>query len=78
MYFTHPLPSHLSPSSPSPPSNLKSFKDRLKLGNLLSDVPDPPDRPLISNFTSRSVRLSWVASRNSHNNPILYYVIETQ
>ncbi|OAD61167.1 hypothetical protein WN48_00486 [Eufriesea mexicana] len=49
----------------------------LKLGNLLSDVPDPPDRPLISNFTSRSVRLSWVASRNSHNNPILYYVIET-
>ncbi|KOX73577.1 hypothetical protein WN51_13654 [Melipona quadrifasciata] len=42
------------------------------------DVPDPPDRPLISNFTSRSVRLSWVASRNSHNNPILYYVIETQ
>ncbi|XP_071863739.1 putative receptor-type tyrosine-protein phosphatase mosPTP-1 isoform X3 [Bombus fervidus] len=45
---------------------------------IVHDVPDPPDRPLISNFTSRSVRLSWVASRNSHNNPILYYVIETQ
>ncbi|CAD1474347.1 unnamed protein product, partial [Heterotrigona itama] len=54
------------------------FKSLPRLGNLLSDVPDPPDRPLISNFTSRSVRLSWVASRNSHNNPILYYVIETQ
>ncbi|XP_046481648.1 tyrosine-protein phosphatase 99A isoform X1 [Neodiprion pinetum] len=42
---------------------------------MVQDVPDPPGRPLIMAFTSRSVNLSWAASANSHNNPISNYVI---
>ncbi|KAG7198503.1 hypothetical protein KM043_005876 [Ampulex compressa] len=42
------------------------------------DVPDPPERPLITMFTSRSVSLSWAPSANSHNNPISHYVIYTR
>ncbi|XP_034171587.1 putative receptor-type tyrosine-protein phosphatase mosPTP-1 isoform X2 [Osmia lignaria lignaria] len=45
---------------------------------MVQDVPDPPERPLLTNLTSRSVNLSWAPSANSHNNPISHYVIETR
>ncbi|XP_076676984.1 putative receptor-type tyrosine-protein phosphatase mosPTP-1 isoform X3 [Andrena cerasifolii] len=45
---------------------------------MVQDVPDPPDRPLVTSFTSKSVNLSWAPSANSHNNPISHYVIETR
>ncbi|OTF70572.1 hypothetical protein BLA29_004627 [Euroglyphus maynei] len=32
-------------------------------------VPDPPGKPFIMSFTSRSVNLSWAPSFNSHNSP---------
>ncbi|XP_023290155.1 tyrosine-protein phosphatase 99A [Orussus abietinus] len=42
---------------------------------IVQDVPAPPERPLVTHFTSRAVNLSWADSANSHNNPISYYVI---
>ncbi|XP_076236366.1 putative receptor-type tyrosine-protein phosphatase mosPTP-1 isoform X2 [Calliopsis andreniformis] len=45
---------------------------------IVQDVPNPPDRPLVTNFTSKSVNLSWAPSVNSYNNPISYYIIETR
>ncbi|XP_076619526.1 putative receptor-type tyrosine-protein phosphatase mosPTP-1 isoform X3 [Colletes latitarsis] len=45
---------------------------------VVQDVPDPPERPMIINFTTRSVNLSWAPNVNSHYNPIWHYVIETK
>ncbi|XP_043500700.1 tyrosine-protein phosphatase 99A isoform X2 [Polistes fuscatus] len=45
---------------------------------IVQDVPDPPERPLITSFTSKSVNLSWAPGANSHNNPISHYVIYTR
>ncbi|KAG8225879.1 hypothetical protein J437_LFUL006039 [Ladona fulva] len=40
------------------------------------NVPDPPGRPLIMGFTSRTVHLSWAPSLDTHNSPVKYYIIE--
>ena len=48
------------------------------LCNLTTDVPDPPGRPLIMGFTSRSVNLSWAPSLSSHGSPISHYIIHTR
>lgn len=45
---------------------------------VLADVPDPPGRPIATNFTSRSVTISWAPSENSHNNPISHYIINVR
>lgn len=45
---------------------------------LLSDVPDPPGRPLIMGFTSRSVNLSWAPSKDTHHSPITHYIIHVR
>ncbi|UXI20835.1 hypothetical protein NH340_JMT06778 [Sarcoptes scabiei] len=45
---------------------------------LVQDVPDPPGKPFIMSFTSRSVNLSWAPSINSHNSPVLNYIIHTR
>ena len=44
----------------------------------LTDVPDPPGRPLIMGFTSRSVNLSWAPSLSSHGSPVSHYIIYTR
>ncbi|EDS43771.1 conserved hypothetical protein [Culex quinquefasciatus] len=44
---------------------------------LVQDVPDPPGRPLVVSFTSRSVHLSWAHSQDSRNAPVSYFIIET-
>ncbi|XP_057323850.1 tyrosine-protein phosphatase 99A-like isoform X1 [Microplitis mediator] len=44
----------------------------------VQDVPDPPGRPIATNFTSRSVTISWAPSENSHNNPISHYIINVR
>ncbi|EZA52070.1 hypothetical protein X777_09078, partial [Ooceraea biroi] len=46
--------------------------------NLLSDVPDPPERPLVISYTSKAVNISWAPGVNSHNTPISQYVIYTR
>ncbi|XP_046912035.2 protein tyrosine phosphatase 99A isoform X4 [Dermatophagoides farinae] len=45
---------------------------------MVQDVPDPPGKPFIMSFTSRSVNLSWAPSFNSHNSPVLNYIIHTR
>ncbi|CAD7089966.1 unnamed protein product [Hermetia illucens] len=45
---------------------------------LVQDVPDPPERPLIVSFTSRSVNLSWAHSQHARNAPVTHFIIETR
>ena len=40
-----------------------------------ADVPSTPGKPLIMSFTSRTVNLSWAPPLDSHNAPIMEYVI---
>ncbi|XP_076316629.1 putative receptor-type tyrosine-protein phosphatase mosPTP-1 isoform X2 [Tachypleus tridentatus] len=47
-------------------------------GQNMWDIPDPPGMPLVMGFTSRSVNLSWAPSINSHNSPILHYIIHVR
>uniref|UniRef100_A0A1A9ZZ82 Fibronectin type-III domain-containing protein n=1 Tax=Glossina pallidipes TaxID=7398 RepID=A0A1A9ZZ82_GLOPL len=44
---------------------------------LVQDVPDPPERPLLISFTSRSVNLSWAHSQHPRNAPVTHFIIET-
>lgn len=45
---------------------------------LVQDVPDPPGRPLVVSFTSRSVHLSWAHSQDPRNAPVTNFIIETR
>ncbi|XP_065074561.1 protein sidekick-1-like [Ochlerotatus camptorhynchus] len=45
---------------------------------LVQDVPEPPGRPLVLSFTSRSVHLSWAHSQDPRNAPIMYFIIESR
>ncbi|EAT34685.1 AAEL013104-PA [Aedes aegypti] len=45
---------------------------------LVQDVPDPPGRPLVLSFTSRTVNLSWAYTQDPRNAPINNFVIETR
>jgi hypothetical protein len=38
-------------------------------------VPSTPGKPLIMSFSSRTVNLSWAPPLDSHNAPVLEYVI---
>jgi hypothetical protein len=40
-----------------------------------SDVPSTPGKPLIMSFSSRTVNLSWAPPLDTHNAPVLEYVI---
>ncbi|XP_056645742.1 tyrosine-protein phosphatase 99A [Diorhabda sublineata] len=42
------------------------------------DVPDPPGRPLIVSFTSRTVDLSWASPQNNHFSAINHYIIHSR
>uniref|UniRef100_A0A336LNK0 protein-tyrosine-phosphatase n=1 Tax=Culicoides sonorensis TaxID=179676 RepID=A0A336LNK0_CULSO len=42
------------------------------------NVPDPPERPLVTSFTSRSVNLSWAHSQFFRNAPVENFEIETR
>lgn len=41
-------------------------------------MPDPPQMPIVTGFTQRSVNLSWVPSYDYHFSPILHYVIHVR
>ena len=41
------------------------------------DVPNPPGRPMVTGFTSRSMTLSWSKPRQTDAAPVLGYVITT-
>ncbi|CRK87865.1 CLUMA_CG001652, isoform A [Clunio marinus] len=43
---------------------------------LIQDVPAPPERPLITYFTSRQVNLSWAHLQDSRNAPVLDFIIQ--
>lgn len=43
-----------------------------------ADVPDPPERPLVTSFTSRSVNLSWAHSQFFRNAPVTNFEIQTK
>ncbi|XP_063218642.1 protein sidekick-2-like [Bacillus rossius redtenbacheri] len=45
---------------------------------VVQDVPDPPGRPLIMGFTSRAVNLSWAPPQDTHNSPIMHYIIQVR
>ncbi|KAK9695204.1 hypothetical protein QE152_g33020 [Popillia japonica] len=45
---------------------------------IVQDVPEPPGRPLIMSFTSRSVNLSWAPSQDTHHSPVTHYIIHTR
>ncbi|XP_058457054.1 tyrosine-protein phosphatase 99A [Malaya genurostris] len=45
---------------------------------LVQDVPDPPGRPMVISFTSRSVDLSWAYSQDARTTPITNFIIETR
>ncbi|XP_055315021.1 tyrosine-protein phosphatase 99A isoform X1 [Sitodiplosis mosellana] len=45
---------------------------------LVQDVPDSPERPLITSFTSRSMNLSWAHSQEPRNAPVTHFLIETR
>ncbi|XP_043212409.1 tyrosine-protein phosphatase 99A-like isoform X1 [Amphibalanus amphitrite] len=45
---------------------------------VVQDVPSSPARPLITNFTSRSVFLSWRPGSKPNNSPIKHYVIHVK
>lgn len=45
---------------------------------LLTDVPDPPERPLIISFTSRYVNISWAHSQDPRNDPVTDFIIQTR
>ncbi|KAL3289738.1 hypothetical protein HHI36_023136 [Cryptolaemus montrouzieri] len=45
---------------------------------LVQDVPDPPGRPLIVSFTSRSVNLSWAPSQDTHHSHVTHYIIHVR
>ncbi|XP_037087916.1 tyrosine-protein phosphatase 99A-like [Pollicipes pollicipes] len=45
---------------------------------VVQDVPSAPGRPLITNFTSRSVFLSWTPGSKQNNSPIRHYIIHVK
>ncbi|KAF5274565.1 hypothetical protein FQA39_LY07177 [Lamprigera yunnana] len=42
------------------------------------DVPDPPGRPLVVSFTSRSVNISWAPTQHTHYSPVTHHIIHTR
>ena len=55
-----------------------NFVNWLKIDFTFSASPDPPGRPLVNAFTSRSVNLSWTPPLNTHHSPIRHYVIHVR
>ncbi|TRY70690.1 hypothetical protein TCAL_12939 [Tigriopus californicus] len=53
----------------------KINQERLNMVSVVPDVPEPPGRPLVNSFTSRSVNLSWTPPAELHHTSILYYLI---
>lgn len=45
---------------------------------LVQDVPEPPSRPMITGFTSRSVNLSWAQVQDPKNAPVTEFILETR
>ena len=50
----------------------------IQIRYLITDVPDAPERPLITSFTSRSMNLSWAHSQEARNADVKHYLIETR
>ncbi|XP_040154808.1 protein sidekick-2-like [Anopheles arabiensis] len=74
---------HISPTSSADTAEYTClFNDRHSpeaIADLLvQDVPDPPGRPLVVSFTSRSVDLSWAHSQDARNAPVTNFIIETR
>ena len=45
---------------------------------IVQDLPDPPERPMLISFTSRSVNLSWAHSQDTKKAPVTDFIIETR
>ncbi|XP_054161930.1 tyrosine-protein phosphatase 99A-like isoform X2 [Oppia nitens] len=57
---------------------VNSKKDNGLVRLFVQDAPDPPGKPLVMAFTSRSVNLSWAPSFDTHHSPVLNYIIHTR
>lgn len=56
--------------------NDKSPLDIIEL--VIHDVPEPPSRPMITSFTSRSVNLSWAQNQHPKNEQVTDFILETR
>jgi hypothetical protein len=45
---------------------------------LVQDIPEPPSRPMITGFTSRSVNLSWAQVQDPKNAPVTDFILESR
>lgn len=45
---------------------------------VVHDVPEPPNRPMITSFTSRSVNLSWAQNQDPKNEPVNDFILESR
>lgn len=45
---------------------------------LVQDTPEPPSRPMITGFTSRSVNLSWAQVQDPKNAPVTDFTVESR
>ena len=57
---------------------LQRIFQNLKFRIYILDIPDPPGKPLVMGFTSRSVNLSWAPPLSAHNSPISHYLIHVR
>ena len=56
--------------------NDKSPLDIVEL--VIHDAPEPPSRPMITSFTSRSVNLSWAQNQHPKNEQVTDFILETR
>lgn len=56
--------------------NEKAASDVVDL--IVHDVPEPPNRPMITSFTSRTVNLSWSMIQDPKNEQVVDFILETR
>lgn len=42
------------------------------------DVPESPNRPMITSFNSRAVNLSWAQIQDPKNEPVIDFILESR
>ena len=74
--FTHQNLIFLSFFPPIPNTEIQS--NAIEKMMMKAEVVNPPGRPLIVAFTSRSVNLSWAPSYSNHTSKVTHYLINVR